>query len=256
MRSDESRLQKSALGAMGYPAKESETQHLSSPYQSRQPPIEAVPQESGSYGSADWPMLQANHERSSGRACLSRRFAAQRDSRCPKHERSRDAGSDGTRLAPRGPRVANLSGVWHPYPGPRRLLSAHGKQQVCCRFGTFGPAGCMYRAVLARRGTHSRSSREGDSRRLALHPTFPADILNLQQGQSLRSPPHSCVSHRIAGISTGENPFSLDRFQRDTWASHRWDIRLWEPCIQLICAYASGAQVSRVIPSRYLDWAG
>src|SRR6266403_41870 len=42
--------------------------------------------------------------------------------------------------------------------------------------------------------------------------------------------PHSCISHRIAGISTGETLFSPGRFPQDTWASHRGDTGLWEPC--------------------------
>src|SRR5713101_3736049 len=69
-------------------------------------------------------------------------------SHCPKREHSRDAGSDGTRLAPWGPRVAKLSGVWRPYTGTRRLLSAHGKQEVCYRSGTLGLAGRMNQAAL------------------------------------------------------------------------------------------------------------
>ena len=60
-------------------------------------------------------------------------------SSCLKREPSRDAGSHGTRLAPRRQRTAKFSGVWLPYPGPRYLLSARGKQQVCCWFGTFSP---------------------------------------------------------------------------------------------------------------------
>src|SRR6266446_2451650 len=146
--------------------------------QSSGPPIEALPQESVSYDGAEWPIRQTNHERSGGGACSSRCFAAQRDGHRPKRERSRDAGSDGRRLAPRGPRTAKLSGVWRPYPGTRRLLSADGKQQVCCRFGTFGPAQRMDQAALARRGDHSRILYKGDAWGLGLHPTFPTDILN------------------------------------------------------------------------------
>src|SRR6266481_9299268 len=112
------------------------------------PPIQALPRESVSYDSAEWPIRQTNHERSGGGACTSRCFAAQRDGHCPKRERSRDARSYGRRLAPRGPRAAKLSGVWCPYPGTCHLLSAHAKQQVCCRFGTFGPAGRMDEATL------------------------------------------------------------------------------------------------------------
>src|SRR5882762_10351506 len=118
--------------------------------QSSEPPIEALPQESVSYDSAEWPIRETNHERSGGGACSSRCFAAQRDGHCPQRERSRDAGSDGRRLAPRGPRAAKLSGVWRPYPGTRRLLSARGKQQVCCRFGTFCFSKRMSQAPLAR----------------------------------------------------------------------------------------------------------
>ena len=44
-------------------------------------------------------------------------------------------------LAPRGSRGGKLSGTWLPYFGTPRLLSAHGKQQVCCRFGTFAHTG-------------------------------------------------------------------------------------------------------------------
>src|SRR5216684_5912831 len=69
-------------------------------------PIEALPKESVSYAPTHWPIRQTNPERSGGGACSSRCFAAQRDGHCPKREHSRDAGSDGTRLAPRGPRVA------------------------------------------------------------------------------------------------------------------------------------------------------
>src|SRR5882672_789952 len=86
------------------------------------PPIEALPQESVSYDSAEWPIRQTNHERSGGGACSSRCFAAERDGHCPKRERSRDAGSNGSRLAPGGTRGAKLSGVWFPCPSTRRLL--------------------------------------------------------------------------------------------------------------------------------------
>src|SRR5258708_12622706 len=162
--------------------------------QSSGPPIEALPQESVSYDSAEWPIRQTNHERSGGGACSSRCFAAQRDGHCPKREHSRDAGNDGTRLVPRGPRAAKLSGVWRPYPSTRRLLSAHGKQQVCRRFGTFGPAGRMDQAALARRENHSRSLYVGDTREFGLRRVFPADILNSLRRQAyeallIRAPP-------------------------------------------------------------------
>src|SRR5207302_1113212 len=101
MGSDKSRLQKRALVSEGLPSE--------GPYHSSQPRIEAAPRESASYGRADWPMRQANQERTGGGACSSRRFADQRDSHSPERERSRDAGSDGTRLASRGPRAAKLS---------------------------------------------------------------------------------------------------------------------------------------------------
>src|SRR5713226_39252 len=96
----------------------------------------------------------------------------------PKRKRSRDEGRYGRRLAPRGPRAAKFSGVWRQYPSTRRLLSAHGKQQVCCRFGTFGPAGRMDQAALARRGDHSRILHRGDAWGLGLDTTFPAGIPN------------------------------------------------------------------------------
>src|SRR6266436_3083698 len=118
--------------------------------QSSGPPIEALPQESVSYDSAEWPIRQTNHERNGGGACSSSCFAAPRDGHCPKRERSRDAGGYGRRLAPRGLRTAKLSGVWRPYPGTDRLLSARGKQQVCSWFGTFGPTGKIDQATLAR----------------------------------------------------------------------------------------------------------
>src|SRR6266481_9207776 len=97
--------------------------------QSSDPPIEALPQESVSYVPTHWPIRQTNRERSGGGACSSRCFAAQRDGHCPKRERSRDAGSDGRRLAPRGPRAAKLSGVWLTYPSTRPLLPAHGNNR-------------------------------------------------------------------------------------------------------------------------------
>src|SRR5882757_2556446 len=125
------------------------------------PPIEALPQESVSYDSAEWPIRQTNHERSGGGACSSRCFAAQRDGHCSKRERPWDAGSYGRRLAPRGPRAAKLSAVWRPYPGTCRLLPARGKQQVCSWFGTFGPAGRMDQATLARCWKYSRSIYSG-----------------------------------------------------------------------------------------------
>ena len=103
------------------------------------PPIEALPQESRSYVPTHRPIRQTNPEKSSGGACTSRWFAAQRDGHCAEREHSRDAGSDGTCLAPRRSRAAKLFGIRPSYPGPCRLLSAPGKQQVCCRFGTFGP---------------------------------------------------------------------------------------------------------------------
>src|SRR5712664_3507321 len=147
-------------------------------------PIEALPKESVSYVPTHWPVRQTNHERSGGGACSSRCFAAHRDGHCPKREHSRDAGSDGTRLAPRGPRVAKLSGVWRPYTGTRRLLSAHGKQQVCYRSGTFGPAGRMDQAALARRQNHSRSLCAWDTCDFTLRCVFPADILNFLRRQA------------------------------------------------------------------------
>lgn len=147
-------------------------------------PIEALPQESMSYVPTDWPIRQTNQERSGGGACSSRCYAAQRDGHCPKREHPRDAGSDGTRLAPRGPRVAKLSGVWRPYTGTRRLLSAHGKQQVCCRSRTFGLAGRMNQAALARRGEHSRSLCVRDSSDFTLRCVFPAVILNFLRRQT------------------------------------------------------------------------
>jgi len=39
---------------------------------------------------------------------------------------------------------------------------------------------------------------------------------------------HACVSRRIAGISTSDILFCPDRFQRDTWASHRRGTGPWE----------------------------
>src|SRR5467141_1715721 len=152
--------------------------------QSSGPPIEALPQESVSYDSAVWPIRQTNHERSGGGACSSRCLAAQRDGHCPKRECSRDAGSYGRRLAPRGSRAAKLSGLWRPHPGTRRLLSAHGKQQVCRRFGTFGPAGRMDQAALARRENHSRSLCAWDTCDFTLRCVFPADILNFLRRQA------------------------------------------------------------------------
>src|SRR5229473_8149337 len=147
-------------------------------------PIEALPKESVSYVPTHWPIRQTNPERSGGGACSSRCFAAQRAGHCPQREHSRDAGSDGTRLVPRGPRAAKLSGVWRPYPSTRRLLSARGKQQVCRRFGTFGPAGRMDQAALARRWKYSRSIYLADSWSLGLHPAIPADILNSRRRQA------------------------------------------------------------------------
>src|SRR5713226_4140098 len=147
-------------------------------------PIEALPKESVSYVPTHWPIRQTKPERSGGGACSSRCFAAQRDGHCPKREHSRDAGSDGTRLVPRGPRAAKLSGVWRPYPSTRRLLSARGKQQVCRRFGTFGPAWRMDQAALARRENHSRSLCAQDSCDFTLRCVFPADILNFLRRQT------------------------------------------------------------------------
>ena len=106
-----------------------------------QPPIRAVPTESVTYGFTHWPVRQANHETSGGGACSYKRFATQRGCNCSEHKRSRDASGDGTHLAPRRHRAVKLSGVWLPHAGPRCLLSAVGKQQVCCRFGAFSPMG-------------------------------------------------------------------------------------------------------------------
>src|SRR5467141_35721 len=169
--------------------------------QSSGPPIEALAQESVSYDGAEWPIRQANHERSGGRACSSRCFAAQRDGHCPKRERSWDAGSYGRRLAPRGSRAAKLPGVWRPYPGTCRLLSARGKQQVCCRFGTFVPAGRMDQATLARCWKHSRSIYVGDSWSLGLQTAFPADIPN-----SLRRQAYEALLIRASPITLRAYP--------------------------------------------------
>src|SRR5258708_23303211 len=166
-----------------------------------------LPQEPVSYDSAEWPIRQTNHERSGGGTCTSRCFAAQRDGHCPKRERSRDVGSVGRRLAPRGPRAAKLSGVWRPYPGTRRLLSARGKQQVCWRFGTFGPAGKMDQAALARRGDDSRILYMGDAWGLGFHPTFPADILN-----SLRREAYEALLIRASPIALRAYPQSKTPF--------------------------------------------
>src|SRR5438094_5293247 len=46
------------------------------------------------------------------------------------------------------------------------------------------------------------------------HRDFPATACSLGLA-------HACVSRRIAGISTNDILFCPDRFQRDTWASHR-----------------------------------
>src|SRR5712664_3891538 len=170
-------------------------------------PIEALPKESVSYVPTHWPVRQTNHERSGGGACSSRCFAAQRDGHCPKREHSRDAGSDGTRLVPRGPRAAKLSGVWRPYPGTGRLLSAVGKQQVCRRFGTFGPAGRMDQAALARLGDHSRILYMGDAWGLGRHPAFPADILN-----SLRRQAYEALLIRASPIALRAYPQSKPPF--------------------------------------------
>src|SRR5260370_11951035 len=175
--------------------------------QSSEPPIAARTQESVSYDSAEWAIRQTNHERSGGGTGTSRCFAAQRDGHCRKRERSRDAGSFGRRLAPRGPRAAKLSGVWRPYPGTRRLLSARGKQQVCCRFGTFGPAGRMDQVALARRGDHSRILYMGDAWGLGFHPTFPADILN-----SLRREDYEALLIRASPIALRAYPQSKTPF--------------------------------------------
>src|SRR5258708_28983327 len=86
--------------------------------QSSGPPIGALPQESVSYDSAEWPIRQTNHERSGGGACSSPFFAAPREGHFPKKERPRGAGSYGKQLAPPGPPAAKLSPVWRPYPRP------------------------------------------------------------------------------------------------------------------------------------------
>jgi len=127
----------------------------------------------------------------------------------PKREHSRDAGSDGTRLAPRGPRVAKLSGVWRPYTGTPGLLSAHGKQQVCYRSGTFGLAGRMNQGALARRGEHSRSLCAQDSCDFTLRCVFPADILNF-----LRRQTYEALLIRASPIALGTYPQAKTLFVR------------------------------------------
>ena len=97
------------------------------------------------------------------------------------------------------------------------------KYAICCRFGTCRPAGSDSRDGLIGVGPFFQKLYLGDSwgppRFYLCHREFPAV-------PNVRGPPHSFASHRIAGISRGENPFSHDRFQPDTCACHRGDIGL------------------------------
>jgi hypothetical protein len=86
-------------------------------------------------------------------------------------------------------------------------LSAHGKQQVCCRFGTFGPAGRMDQATLARRWKHSGSIYMGDSWSLGLQTAFPADILN-----SLRRQAYEALLVRASPIALRAYPQAKSPF--------------------------------------------
>src|SRR5882762_5775434 len=173
---DKSSPQKSAPGAGTTRRSEVRDSICPSSYPSSQPPTEAVPTESLSHGHAEGPIRQAIHETSDGGACSSRCFAVQRGSNCPKRERPRDAGSDGTRLAPRRQRALKLSGVWVPHPSPHRLLSAVRKQQVCCRLGACSPTGKMGQAELARRQSQSKRLYGSGLRR-----DFRAEILNFRR---------------------------------------------------------------------------
>jgi len=86
-------------------------------------------------------------------------------------------------VSARGMRIATEH-VWRPHPGTSRLLSAHGKQQVCCRFRTFGPARRRNQATLARRENYPRSLYTGDTDGFGLRRVFPADILNFLRRQA------------------------------------------------------------------------
>jgi len=148
--------------------------------------MEAMPTELALYGRADWPVRQANPETSGGRTCSSRCFA-ERGSDCPERERSRDADSHGTRRAPRRQRAASPSGVWLTYRGPRCLLSAHGKQQVCCWFGTFSSTKTVSQAPLARRESQSKRLHVRDTSGFGLRRAFSVEILNSLRRQTYQA---------------------------------------------------------------------
>jgi hypothetical protein len=104
------------------------------------------------------------------------------------------------------------------------------KQQVRRRFRTFGPALRRDQGTFPRRENRPRTLYMGETPEDPATPRFSRGHAEFPAMPSLSAPLHSCVSRRIVGISTGGNPFSPDRFQQDTWASHRGDIGLWEPC--------------------------
>ena len=212
----------------------------SSSYQSSQPPIGAVPTESVTYGFTHWPVRQANHETSGHRACSCRQFAADRGSNCPKRERSWDASSDGTCLAPRRQRDVKLSGVWLPHPGPCCLLPAVGKQQICCRIGTFSATDRVGNSGIDRCVNRPPKLHVGHIGVLGLPCVFLAEILNL-----LRRQAYQVLLIRMTREALRTSPQPEGSLFRINFGKIHWNAN----------SYASDFRLSRIFPRLHFNLA-
>jgi len=118
-------------------------------------------------------------------------------------------------------------------PRARVVIVRKRKQTGFRRCGTW-PAGCVYRAALARRGNHSRSLCVGAiSRRLGLHPHFSADSLKFLRPQAYEALPIRALTH-CGEYPQAKTPVSPDRMSVRYRASHSWASDSGT-MVQLIC---------------------